>query len=188
MSWHWLVARDGCVPGPRSPPFSRPAIAPVFGSAKMRGRLTIAAFSGRRERHLDHVDAEERRVRIVLRVGARAAGELLARPHGARARSVDVEVRLVVRIDDERVRVRAAAGLHAAICFGLLRSLMSKMRTPRNRSALTGDSTPPVPQSMRPRVCSTDMNSRLPWTDTSPWPPGHTTDASSRGLFELSMS
>ena len=26
------------------------------------------------------------------------------------------------------------------------------------------------------------MNSRLPWTDTSPWPPGHTTDASSCGL------
>ena len=36
------------------------------------------------------------------------------------------------------------------------------MRTPRKRSTLTGVETPCVPQSMRPRVCSTDMNSRLP--------------------------
>ena len=28
----------------------------------------------------------------------------------------------------------------------------------------------------RPRVCSTDMNSRLPQIDTSPWPPGQTTE------------
>ena len=62
------------------------------------------------------------------------------------------------------------------------RSLMSKMRTPRNRSALTGAVTPCVPQSIAPRVCSTDMNSRLPWIDTSPCPPGQTTDATSRGL------
>ena len=46
MSWHWFVTRAACVPGPRSPPFSRPAIAPVVASAKMRGRLTIAAFAG----------------------------------------------------------------------------------------------------------------------------------------------
>ena len=76
----------------------------------------------------------------------------------------------------------------AAICFGLRTSLMSKMRTPRNRSALTAVCTPSVPQSRRPRVCSTDMNSRLPWIDTSPWPPGHTIDASSLGLFDASMS
>ncbi len=43
-------------------------------------------------------------------------------------------------------------------------SVMSKMRTPRNRSALTGvfGGKPWVPQSMRPRVSSTDMNRRLP--------------------------
>ena len=67
-------------------------------------------------------------------------------------------------------------------------SVMSKMRTPRKRSALTVSVTPSVPQSTRPRVCSTDMNSRLPYTDTSPWPPGHTTDARSRGFFGVSMS
>ena len=57
------------------------------------------------------------------------------------------------------------------------------MRTPRNRSPLTGACTPCVPQSSRPRVCSTDMNSRLPWTDMSPWPPGQTIDALSFGLL-----
>ena len=73
----------------------------------------------------------------------------------------------------------------AATCFGLRRSLMSKMRMPRKRSALTGACTPCVPQSSRPRVCSTDMNSRLPCTDTSPCPPGHTTDASSCGFARI---
>ncbi len=62
------------------------------------------------------------------------------------------------------------------------------MRTPRKRSVLTGRSTPPGPQSTRPRVCSTDMKRRLPHTDTSPWPPGHTTDASNCGLLVRSMS
>ena len=50
----------------------------------------------------------------------------------------------------------------AATCLGFLRSVMSKMRTPRKRSVLTVAATPWVPQSTRPRVCSTDMNSRLP--------------------------
>ena len=39
---------------------------------------------------------------------------------------------------------------------------MSKMRTPRKRSMLTAPGAPCVPQSMRPRVSSTDMNSRSP--------------------------
>jgi hypothetical protein len=76
----------------------------------------------------------------------------------------------------------------AAICFGFVTSVMSKMRTPRKRSALTVASTPCVPQSTRPRVCSTDMNSRLPCTDTSPWPPGQITDASTRGFLGSSTS
>ena len=76
----------------------------------------------------------------------------------------------------------------AATCFGLLTSVMSKIRTPRKRSALAASPTPLVPQSTRPRVCSTDMISRLPCTDMSPWPPGHTTEASSFGLPGRSMS
>src|SRR5204863_6904295 len=42
---------------------------------------------------------------------AGAPGQLLGRSHRARAGSVDVQVRRIVRIGDERVRVRAAAGL-----------------------------------------------------------------------------
>jgi hypothetical protein len=45
-----------------------------------------------------------------------------------------------------------------------------------------------MPQSTRPRVCSTDMISRLPWIDMSPWPPGQTTDEIRRGLRAISMS
>jgi hypothetical protein len=64
--------------------------------------------------------------------------------------------------------------------------LMSKMRIPRNRSALTSSATPWRPQSTRPRVCSTDMISRLPTIDTSPWPPGQTTELISCGTPLLS--
>src|SRR6185503_11039172 len=38
------------------------------------------------------------------------------------------------------------------------------------------------------RVSSTDMKSRLPYTDTSPWPPGQTIDAISFGDGESLMS
>ena len=47
-------------------------------------------------------------------------------------------------------------------CTGLLWSLMSKIRTPRKRSGLTAPAAPWLPQSMRPRVSSTDMKSRSP--------------------------
>ncbi len=66
---------------------------------------------------------------------------------------------------------------------------MSKMRTPRKRSGLTVSATPCVPQSTRARVSSTDTNSRRPYTDTSPWPPGHTIVPASAGArgFETSQ-
>ena len=70
-----------------------------------------------RDGHLNHVDAVERGVWILLRVEVRAAGELVARSDRARARHVDVDVPLVVGIDDERVRVRPAAGLHRRHLF-----------------------------------------------------------------------
>jgi hypothetical protein len=76
----------------------------------------------------------------------------------------------------------------AATCFGCATSLISKMRTPRKRSLLTLSVMPCVPQSTRPRVSSTDMNSSLPRTETSPCPPGHATDPRRRGLRPFSMS
>src|SRR5262249_9565715 len=65
-----------------------------------------------RERHLDHVDAEKRGVRIVLRIGARTARQLVARPHGAGSRAVDAERAGILRIRNQRMGVRPAAGLH----------------------------------------------------------------------------
>ena len=49
----------------------------------------------------------------------------------------------------------------AATWRGFLISVMSKMRTPRKRSFETALPFPCVPQSSRPRTCSTDMNSRF---------------------------
>ena len=87
-------------------------MAPVAVSAKMRGRLTIFAFSGAASG--TWMTSMLKSAVFGSSFGSRpgAAGELLARPHRAGARSVDVEVRLVVRIGHQRVRVRAAAGLH----------------------------------------------------------------------------
>jgi hypothetical protein len=66
------------------------------------------------ERNFDHVDAEERRVGVLFRITHRATGKLVAGTDLAGARSVDVEIRLVGRQADDRVRVRAAARLHRA--------------------------------------------------------------------------
>ena len=65
----------------------------------------------RRQRHADHFEAEPRRVGIVDRP-VLAAGQLLLRAHARRPGHIDIDVVLVVRIGDHRVRVRAAAGLH----------------------------------------------------------------------------
>ena len=63
---------------------------------------------------------------------------------------------------------------------------MSKMRMPRKRvSAVAGGSSV---QSFFARVSSTDMKSRFPYTDRSPWPPGHTTAAFMTGAEGFEMS
>src|SRR6478735_7152985 len=93
----------------------------------------------------------------------------------------------------------------AATCFGFLISEMSKILTPRKRS-FWADGTgrflgfgsvaggagsggkPCVPQSRRPFGCSTDMKSRFLYTDTSPWPPGHTSEVSNLEFAGLEIS
>ncbi len=62
------------------------------------------------------------------------------------------------------------------------------MRTPRIRSALIESATPSIPQSRRPRVSCADMKRRSPKTETSPCPPGHTTDTLSSGEPGSEMS
>ncbi len=62
--------------------------------------------------HLNHVDAEQGRLRVFLRILVRAAREFLGRPRVGRPRPVDVHVGRVLRVGHERVRVRATTGLH----------------------------------------------------------------------------
>ena len=64
------------------------------------------------EGHLNHLDPEQRAVRILFWKRPRAARELVRRAHARRAGHVDVDIRGIVRIRDDRVRVRAAARLH----------------------------------------------------------------------------
>ena len=65
-----------------------------------------------RHRHLDHIDAEQRSVRILVRCSTRTSGQLFVLTDERSSRHVDINVVLVIRIDDQCVRVRAATGLH----------------------------------------------------------------------------
>ena len=105
----------------------------------------------------------------------RASGQFFGLTDERCARDVDVNVVLIVRIDDQRVRVRAAAGLHGG---DLLRILdVGNVEDPHAAETIflrTGGCgfllsrrrrrirrKPCVPQSSRPFGISTDMNSRF---------------------------
>jgi len=86
---------------------------------KMRGVLTTAACSGLRERDLHHFDAEQRRVGILIRRRVDAPGELARASERRRPGDVDVDVVMVVRVDHQRVRVRATARLDGGDRLGM---------------------------------------------------------------------
>ncbi len=69
-----------------------------------------------------------------------------------------------------------------ATCTGFAGLLMSKIRTPLN----CGDAGF-VEQSVLALASSTDMNSRFPNTDMSPWKPGQITVATRVGFAGLAM-
>ncbi len=62
--------------------------------------------------HLDHLDAEQLALRILVGRQRRAPRELVGRADRGRARHVDVDVRRIARVGHDRMRVRPAAGLH----------------------------------------------------------------------------
>ena len=104
-------------PAPSASAAMSSGASPCFGGAtrslKIRGELTIAACSGCASGTL------MTSMRNSAELGsfghaARAAGQLAGRPDGGRARDVDVDVLRVLRIDQHRVGVGAAAGLHVA--------------------------------------------------------------------------
>ncbi len=72
------------------------------------------------ERHLNHVDSEQRRVLVLFGRKRRAARELVRRAHTRRAGDVDVDVLRVLRVDDQRVGVRSAARLHRGDLFRMI--------------------------------------------------------------------
>ena len=78
-----------------------------------------ARLVGMRQRHLDHLDAEQLAVGILVRRQRRAPRQLAGRAHRRPARDVDVDVGRVIRGRHERMRVRAAAGLHRGDGLGM---------------------------------------------------------------------
>src|SRR5205814_6880775 len=66
----------------------------------------------RSHRNLDDVNPEQRGVRVLVRSFAGAAGQFFRLADKRRAGDVDVDIFFVVRIENKRMRVRAAAGLH----------------------------------------------------------------------------
>src|SRR5215208_2698645 len=66
----------------------------------------------RRQWDLNHVNPKERCIRILVRVLTGAPGQLFVLPDKRGSRHVDVNVVLVIRINDESMRVRATASLY----------------------------------------------------------------------------
>src|SRR2546423_11785021 len=66
----------------------------------------------RRHRHLDHIDAKQGGIWIRIRLPTRAPGQFFVLTDRRSTGHIDVDVVLVIRIEDQRVRVRAAASLH----------------------------------------------------------------------------
>jgi hypothetical protein len=181
MSWHWLVCAVRCVPGRGRRPARGRRCRRWLGSAKMRGSADDARLCGARV-----APGSPRCGRAPCRGPPPVGAEQPSSSSAGRTRlvpgHVDVDVRRVA--GSGRACACASRGTSAPPrpAAGCRRSLMSKIRTPRNRSALTVPRHALHPQSSRPRVSSTDMTSRSPWTETSPWPPGQTT-ANARSLF-----
>ena len=103
------------------------------------------------EGYLDDVDAEERGLRVGLRVSAGAAGEFFGLTDLAGAGDVDVDVVLILGVDQKLWVCDPRQLCTAATCLGLVMSLISKMRTPRKRSGLGGAGRrPPRPAAAAP--------------------------------------
>ncbi len=123
---------------------------------------------GMRQRHLDDLDAEQRRVGILRRRRRARSPAAPRRAHAATSPRC------------RRRRSPCPSGSTSTVCvceprqvctlptyFGLAMSVMSKMRMPRSRSALTVSVTPSLPQSRRPPSPSPETKSRFLYTDTS---------------------
>src|SRR4051812_48859251 len=66
------------------------------------------------ERYLDHFDPEECGVGILVGRKIYAAGKLIGRAHASGTGYVDVDVRGILRVDQQTMRVRSTAGLNVA--------------------------------------------------------------------------
>ena len=83
------------------------------------GRADDRRLLGMGEGHPDHLDPEERRVRVLVRRTAGAALQLVFGADGRGAGDVDVHVLVVIRMLQQGVRVRPPAGLHVGDVLGV---------------------------------------------------------------------
>ena len=81
------------------------------------GRTHDLGILGSGQRHLDHLDPEQRRVGILLRHQARATRQLIVGADPCGTRDVDKDVGLVLGIFHHRVGVGPAAGLDVGEVF-----------------------------------------------------------------------
>ena len=145
---------------------------------------------GVRQRDLDDVDSEQRGIRILFRLAARAIRQFFGLTHISGSGDIDVDVVLVLGIDQQGMRVRAAATLHGGDLLRIREiadiedayaaesvrtrgrrgtahpcglSIGGRGRGRRRVEAACSRPAagmPCVPQSMRPLTASADMKSR----------------------------
>ena len=82
------------------------------------GRADDLRVFGRPHRNANDLDAETGRVRILIGSKRRAPRQLSRIANAGRPRDIDVDVRVILGVDEHRVSVRAATGLHIGDVLG----------------------------------------------------------------------
>ena len=72
-----------------------------------------------RERHLDHLDAEQRRVGVLVWREVDTPCKLIWRTDAAGPGDIDIDVVGIFRIDEQAVGMRSATGLNVADVSGI---------------------------------------------------------------------
>ena len=187
ISWHWSVLFVSWVSSPWSPPVQSPPKAPVSGSANTVGLLTILDKDG---------SAIGISITSILNNAVLLSPGMLPMHCSNSSSSLTPavpELYTIILLSSvgpattewvwEPLQVWTAP-----TWTGLVLSEISKILIPRNLSELASFPTPIEPQSILLLFCSTDIINILPTIDTSPWPPGQTTDDTSEGIPSFLIS
>ena len=152
------------------------------------GHVDDLRISWRSQRHFDHLDPEKGGIGILIRVQSRTSRHFSSRTYGAGTGVVDVDVGGVVGVRNQRMGVGPAAGLDRRDLPRIVQIAQIEdanpsktLRTHRVGHALEAAIEPAARLLGR-------HEDQVPYTETSPCPPGHTTESLNSGAVGSEMS